>query len=184
MYYLIDQNGKYLGVISGNSSEIIEQTPPGCFVTALAPPRSTDWWNGSNWVSIGTQPSWYFEFNYDTKQWEDKRDLDSVKIEKWNSIKLERNKVEFGGFEFDGMVFNSDQVSQGRILAAYMFNRPVSWTLANDEVVLLTVEQIQGLAISMANHVVKTHDNARIAREAISLAKTISEVEAVLLNGK
>ena len=183
MYYLINQHGQFVSTIDGTSEEIIERTPEGYETTILAPPRSTDYWNGSNWVAIGSAPAYYFKFNYELKQWEDTRDLQAVKTEKWNQIKMDRNKAEFGGFIFEGLKFDSDQISQGRILAAYMFNQPVIWTLSDDTVIDLTVEDIQGVALAMATHVQTVHGKARIAREAIQSAATIAEVDSVLFNG-
>ena len=184
MQYLINTDGQYVSMIDGTSSEIIQQTPEGYTTTVLAPPRSSDYWNGSNWVPIGSAPAYYFKFDYKIKDWVDTRNIEEVKVQKWNQIKLERNIAEFGGFLCDGLPFDSDQISQGRILAAYLFNQPVAWTLANDEVITLSVEQIQRVALSMAKHVQKVHEQARIARVAIKEATTIKEVEAVMFNGK
>ena len=143
MYYLIDQNGQFVSNIDGTAEELIARTPEGYSTTILPPPRSTDYWNGSNWVAIGSAPAYYFKYNYATKAWEDTRDLDTVKTSKWNQLKLERNKAEFGGFLWEGLKFDSDQVSQGRILAAFIFNQPTVWTLSDDTVVELSVEDIQ-----------------------------------------
>ena len=184
MQYLINEDGQYVGTVQGTISEIIEQTPPGHTTTILVPPRSTDYWDGTNWAPIGAPPAYYYKFDYKTKTWVDTRDIDAVKTAKWNAIKLERNKAEFSGFTYNNMKFDSDQTAQGRILAAYMFNQPVSWTLANDEVVLLSVEDIQGVAAAMAAHVIDVHHKARISREAINSAKTIAEVESVLFDGR
>ena len=183
MYYLIDQNGQFVSNIDGTAEELIARTPEGYSTTILPPPRSTDYWNGSNWVAIGSAPAYYFKFNYATKSWEDIRELSVVKTSKWNQIKLERNKAEFGGFLWEGLKFDSDQVSQGRILAALIFNQPTEWTLSDDTVVELSVEDIQEVTQAMANHVQNVHSKARSAREAINSATTIEEVESVLFNG-
>ena len=183
MYYLIDQNGQFVSAIDGTAEDIVERTPEGYTTTILAPPRSTDYWNGSNWVAIGSAPAYYFKFNYVTKAWEDTRELEAVKTSKWNQIKLERNKAEFGGFLWEGLKFDSDQISQGRILAAFIFNQPIIWTLADDTSVELSVEDVQEVTQAMSNHVQNVHAKARSAREAINSATTIEEVESVLFNG-
>lgn len=184
MQYLINEDGQYVGVVQGTASEIIEQTPPGHITTILVPPRSTDYWDGTNWTPIGVPPAYYYKFDYKTKAWVDTRDIESVKTSKWNQIKLERNKAEFSGFAYEGMHFDSDQVAQGRILAAYMFNQPVSWTLSDDSLVLLSVEDIQGVAATMAAHIINVHNQARLSRIAINDALSIEEVESVLFDGR
>lgn len=183
MYYLIDQNGQFVSTIDGTAEEIVERTPEGYTTTILAPPRSTDYWNGSNWVAIGGAPAYYFKFNYETKLWEDTRELEAVKTTKWNQIKMDRNKAEFGGFLWEDLKFDSDQIAQGRILAAFVFNQPVVWTLADDTAVELSVEDLQQVTLAMAKHVQGVHTKARIARAAIESATTIEEVESVLFNG-
>lgn len=183
MQYLINENGQYVGAIDGTASEILDQTPENCTTTVLIPPRSTDYWNGSNWTPIGDAPAYYFKFDYATKAWVDTRDIASVKNTRWQAIKLARNKAEFSGFTYNRMRFDSDQISQGRILAAYMFGKQVSWTLANDEIILLSPEDIIAVATAMAEHVITVHEQARLARIDINEATSIEEVEAVLYNG-
>lgn len=183
MYYLINQHGQFVSSFDAPASELPDRTPPGHEITVLAPPRTTDYWNGSSWIAVGGAPAYYFRFDYATKQWVDTRDITLVRQEKWNQIKMDRNRAEFGGFTYEDMKFDSDQIAQGRMLAAYMFNQTVSWTLANDEVVLLSVEQIQAVALAMAQHVQSVHEKARLARELINSAETIAEVEAVRFNG-
>lgn len=184
MKYLINPDGQYMGRLEGTPAEIMQQVPPGHTSTILAPPRSTDYWDGTTWVPIGTPPAWYFKYDYKLKNYIDSRDIEKVKNDKWQQIKLERNVAEFGGFVHNNRSFDSDTTSQGRILAAYMFNRPVSWTLANDEVIILEVEDIQSVAMAMAEHVVSVHNKARLAREAILAATSITEVESVMFDGK
>lgn len=183
MYYLINQHGQFVAPLDGTAEEVIERTPEGYTTTILAPPRSSDYWNGSNWVPVGSAPAHYFTFNYELKQWQDTRDINTVKTERWNQIKLERNKVEFGGFLYKGNKYDSDQISQGRLIATYMFNKPIDWTLADDSVITLTVDDIQEVALAMATHVQAVHDKARSARELILAAETIAEVDSVLFNG-
>lgn len=178
--YLINQYGQYIKTLTGTTSEIIGQIPPNHSTVLLPPPRSTDYWTGTDWMAIGSPPAYYFKFDYVDRTWKDSRSLSEVKTLKWEEIKLERNKQEFGGFVLNGKPFDSDYISQGRILAAYLFNQPVSWTLADDTVVELSVEEIQQLALALGNHVTALHRRGRLARDAINAANTISEVESVL----
>ncbi len=178
--YLIDQDGRYIGIIEGSGDEIAAQIPSGCQATILPPPRTTDYWNGTNWVGIGPQPAWYFNFDYSAKRWVDTRDLAQTKKEKWEQIKLERNKFEFGGFTYNGVKYDSDYISQGRILAAVVFGKPVTWTASNNVLVDLDVEALQGLGAAMAAHVNEAHHRSRQARELIELAETVNEVDDVL----
>lgn len=181
MVYLIDTFGRYVGTIDGTTQEIIEQTPEGYTTTILVPPRQTDYWDGTNWVPIGAAPAYYFKYDYSIKRWVDTRKIENVRQEHWSKIKLDRNRLEFGGFMFKDNKYDSDQISQGRILAAAFFQKPVTWTLANDEVVELTVEDVNGLCMAMAMHIESVHAKARAARVLIYSAATIEEIESVQL---
>lgn len=178
--YLISPFGQFIKVLEGTSTEILDQTPAGHSTVLLPPPRSTDYWNGSNWVSIGPAPSPFKSFNYETKQWFDTRSLEAVKDSKWEDIKYQRNKVEFGGFTYNGMEFDSDMLSQGRILAASIMNQPTTWTLANNLVVDLTAQDMQGVVQAMMTHVMSCHARSRLARDNILSSTTIEEIETVL----
>lgn len=181
MQYLISPNGQYVGVLIGTASEVIDQIPEDHTTTALPPPRPTDYWNGTEWVATGTAPTPYHKFDYATKQWKDSRTLDEAKKQKWEAIKLQRNKLEFGGFMYLGKKFDSDQISQVRIIAAVMLAQPITWTLADDSSIELDGEQLTGLGASLANHVKNSHTRGRLARQLIEQAQTHEDVEAVIL---
>lgn len=179
--YLISPTGQYVKQLTGTPAEIIYNTPEGSTTTLVPPARSSDYWNGTNWVDIGNPPDAFKVFDYSTKTWKDFRNLDDIKKQKWQQIKMERNVLEFSGFDWEGHRFDSDQISQGRLLAASLFGKTVEWTLQDDTIITLEPEDLQSVIIAMAAHVTSAHDRARIARVLIDDAKTIDAVYAVLL---
>ena len=132
-------------------------------------------------VDIGEPPSKFHAFDYDTKQWIDPRSLDEIKAQKWAEIKTERDQIEFGGFEFGGNIYDSDQVSQGRIMGAAAAGIDQTWTLANNTTVELTAQQLKELYAALQTHIAGAHERGRIARQLIFDAKTKEQVEAVQL---
>lgn len=144
-------------------------------------PNLSDYWNGNAFVSIGESPSPYHVFDYTTKQWIDPRSLDEIKAQKWAEIKKQRNQLEFGGFEFEGNVYDSDQVSQGRIMGAVLAGVDQVWTLADNTTVELSASQLQQLYATLQAHISSVHERGRIARLAIESAETEEEVEAIQL---
>ena len=132
-------------------------------------------------VDIGEPPSKFHAFDYNTKQWIDPRTLDEIKDQKWAEIKSERDQLEFGGFEFDGDIYDSDQVSQGRILGASIAGVDQVWTLADNSTRSLSASQLQQLYAALQTHTALVHERGRIAREAIMSATTKEDVEAVTL---
>lgn len=144
-------------------------------------PNLSDYWNGNAFVSIGEPPSTHHIFDYHTKQWIDPRSLDEIKAQKWSEIKSQRDRLEFGGFEFGGNIYDSDQVSQGRIMGAAAAGVDQTWTLANNATVELTALQLQQLYAALQSHIASVHERGRIARQLIFEAETREHVEAVQL---
>lgn len=141
----------------------------------------SDYWNGSKFVSIGEPPSPHHIFDYSIKQWIDPRTLDEIKSQKWAEIKSERDRLEFGGFEFDGGIYDSDQVSQGRIMGAAAAGMDQVWTLADNTTTYLTTNELVQLYQALQIHIAITHQRGRAAREAIMSATTKDDVDAVTL---
>ena len=121
----------------------------------------------------------HHSFNYETRQWIDNRTLDEIKAQKWVEIKFQRDQLESGGFNYLGMVFDSDQVSQGRIMGAAVAGIDRTWTLADNTTVELSASQLQQLYVTLQLHIASVHERGRIARAAIESAVTKEEVEAI-----
>ncbi|MEQ1227974.1 DUF4376 domain-containing protein [Acinetobacter junii] len=134
-----------------------------------------------NWCRVPDSPSAAHEYDYTTHVWVDKRTLEEVKDTKWEAIKLERSQIEFGGFEFEGNIYDSDQVSQGRIMGAAAAGIDQVWTLRDNTTVNLTASQLQQLYAALQAHIASVHERGRIARQLIFDAETKEQVEAVQL---
>ncbi|MDA3446879.1 MULTISPECIES: DUF4376 domain-containing protein, partial [unclassified Acinetobacter] len=143
------------------------------------PPFPNMFFQKGKWVSIPTQPSPYHIFNYETKKWVDNRSLEDVKKHKWEHIKQQRDQFEYGGFEFDGGIYDSDQVSQGRIMGAAVAGVDQIWTLADNTTIDLSASQLQQLYAALQAHIANAHERGRIARQKIETALTYEEIEAV-----
>lgn len=116
-----------------------------------------------------------------SEQWIDPRSLDDIKAQKWDVIKSQREQLEFGGFEFEGDTYDSDQVSQGRIMGAAVAGIDQVWTLADNTTVELSALQLQQLYAALQAHIASVHERGRIARQLIFEAETKEEVEAIQL---
>ncbi|WP_340247572.1 DUF4376 domain-containing protein, partial [Bacillus subtilis] len=94
-------------------------------------------------------------------------------------IKQQRDQFEYGGFEFDGGIYDSDQVSQGRIMGAAVAGVDQIWTLADNTTIDLSASQLQQLYAALQAHIANAHERGRIARQKIEAALTYEEIEAV-----
>ena len=179
------------------------------YVDDIEPSTSTDYFCNESgiFMSIGNPPSANHTFSYTSKEWFDPRTLEDIKAQKWAEIKVQRDRLEFGGFTFEGNIYDSDQVSQGRIMVATIAGvsqgrimgatiAGVSqgrimgatiagvdqvWTLAGNTTVELSALQLQQLYAALQAHIASAHERGRIARQLILEAGTKEQVEAVQL---
>lgn len=178
MTAIVSKNGELLFQISGNEETVKLNTPNGCFAVD-DPPHANMYHDKGRWVEKPSQPSSYHAFDYENKTWVDPRSLDQIKEQKWLEVKQQRETTEFGGFSFNGYKFDSDEKAQSRIIAASALGVEVEWTLFDNTVISLTGEQLQLLRQALAEHVSMCHSRSRQARERISCAESIDELEAI-----
>lgn len=179
MTTIIDSNGKPVCLISGDKDVISLNTPSDCF--AVNDPPKSNMFYQDGWVEMPAQPSPHFIFDYEIKQWVDPRTLDEIKSQKWDEIKSQRDQLEFSGFEFEGNIYDSDQVSQGRIMRASSSGVDQTWTLADNTTVELSASQLQQLYAVLQAHIASVHERGRIARQLIFDAETKEQAESIQL---
>lgn len=121
------------------------------------------------------------KFNYDTLSWFDSTSLDEAKANKWAAIKAQRDALEFGGFNWNGYIFDSDPLSQGRLIGAAMLGTGIVWTLKDNSTVELTGTELTEVSLGLQQYVASLHERGRIARASIESATTIDEVNSIIL---
>lgn len=180
MTAIISTKGELLKIIHGSHESIELNTPEGCLAVEN-PPRSNMYYEQQRWVDMPYQPTSYHMFNYDLKEWIDLRTLAQFKEQKWFEIKSLRDQLEFGGFEFENNIYDSDQVSQSRIMGAASAQIDQIWTLANNETVELTALQLRQLYQTLQVHIGNVHERGRIARQLIYESTSIEQIELITL---
>ena len=182
---LLNTDGSIKSILTGAPSLVALNTPDQAYF--VDDPDHiidrTDYFDSNirAFVSIGDAPTDNHKFDYTAKQWLDTRTLDEIKTQKWAEIKSQRDQLEFGGFEFEGNIYDSDQVSQGRIMGAASAGLDQTWTLADNTAVELSAAQMQQLYIVLQARIASVHERGRIVRQLIFEAETKEEVEAVQL---
>lgn len=178
-YIACNDTGRFVGEI--NTSNSVEYVTEDLLVE-MPPSTNLDYFDiERGWITPPPAPSSNHMFDYIIKQWIDPRALDEIKAQKWDEIKSERDRLEFGGFELDGGIYDSDQVSQGRIMGAAAAGLDQVWTLADNTTVELSASQLQQLYAALQAHIASVHERGRIARQLIFEAETKEQVEAVQL---
>lgn len=182
--YIIDDTGKILTTLQGDSNMVeLNTASDAVFIDTNDIVNISDYYDFDQhlFINIGDAPAPHCIFDYEIKQWIDPRTLDEIKAQKWSDIKAMRNQLEFGGFEFEGNIYDSNQVSQGRIMGAAAVGVDQTWTLADNTTVELTASQLQQLYAALQAHIASVHERGRITRQLIYEAETKEQVEAVQL---
>lgn len=178
MTAIISKHGELLQLIYANAETIALNKPVGCLAVS-DPPQQNMYYRGY-WITLPPAPSHHHKFDYERKEWIDYRSLDDVKTQQWNMIKFERDLFEFGGFEFESKLYDSDQVSQGRIMGAAVAGVDQIWTLADNSTIELTALQLTQLYQALQLHIAYAHERGRIARQLIQDAETVEGVESIV----
>lgn len=187
--WVVDALGKLLEIYTNVSEQDSIEVPDGLYVIdgvkgPLSLPQFPLLWyfDFSSYEFVLTQsPEDYMQFDYTDKSWKDFRSPSELKVKKWESIKAQRTSLEYSGFEFEGNIYDSDQISQGRIMGAALAGIDQIWTLADNTTRELSASQMQQLYVALSQHITAIHERGRIARAAIEAAQTKEEVEAVVL---
>ena len=172
--------GRMLRYISGDAESIKLNTPDDC-IAVDDPPERDMYRAGDVWIPIPPSPSPMRTFDYTSKTWIDTRTLAELKEQSWARLKQQRDAIEFGGFEYEGNIYDSDQVSQGRLMGAAIAGVDQVWTLANNTTVNLTGDELKELYATLQRHIASLHERGRIARFNIDAATTPQDIEAVTL---
>lgn len=125
----------------------------------------------------------------ESMSWVDHRTLEQARLDQWNTVKAIRDKLEYGGFVWDGSKFDSDRQAQRRIqgatqlaLLAKLAGIPfeVDWTLADNTVRTLSGDDMLAVGRAMGALILNLHSISREMRIAIQEATNSAGVGAVL----
>lgn len=183
MTAIVNKFGQLVSVIVGSDDIIELNTPKDCLAVKDRPDNSTMYYDFEleDWIDPPSKPTEFHIFDYELKSWVDARSLDEIKAQKWTEIKSQRDQLEFGGFEFEGNIYDSDQASQGRIMGAAYAGIDQTWTLADNTTAELSAIQMQQLYVALQAHTASVHERGRIARVAVETASNKDEIESILL---
>ena len=188
----LDEFGGVLQIASGCEAAQLAACvhPAAASTTDTAPPDDgRDYYHEAGaWVPRPDRPSPAHEWRPAARAWVDPRTLEDLRIETWARIKAERERIEFGGFAWDGSRFDSDEISQSRIQGTVMLAQlataagsrfSITWTLADNVRRRMTAGDMIAVGVAMGEHIQSAHDRASTLRELINAATTAEQLEAI-----
>lgn len=111
--------------------------------------------------------------------------LDEVKVEKITSLKADRDRLEVEDIEVDGHLYDYDEKARERInnaiIALQASGTSILWTLANNDSVLVTAQDLVAVVSAVAVRSNALHVAYRDAKAKVNAAMTAEEANAVAL---
>jgi hypothetical protein len=191
-----DAQGLFIGRVYAGSDEFLAlNTPDGCTAVEGRHDPLSRRWDAEAAEVVAYQPTapadddmqaWAWDDV--TERWVSQPTLAALKIARWSQVKVQRAAVEFGGFAWDGSAFDSDEMSQARIIGAVQMavlaaaaEQPfaIDWTLQDNTVRTLSGADMIAVGLALGTHVATAHTIARALRDAIEAAATAEELEAI-----
>ena len=158
--------------------------PPGWGYVVGGYDRNAFWIDNGTPTALPPLPNAFCYLDHDTKQWVDSRTLEQMQAFAWGAMKALRFQKEVAGFSWDGSVFDSDQVSQSRIMGAVQLagmssTFTIPWTLQDNTVRVLSASDMMAVGAALGTHVSAIFARAQELRVEIYAATTIAAVEAI-----
>ena len=111
--------------------------------------------------------------------------LEEVKTAKIASLKADRDRLEVEDIEVDGHLYDYDEKARERInnaiIALQSSNGSILWTLADNNSVLVTAQDLVAVVSAVAVRSNALHVAYRDAKARVNAAMTAEEVNAVAL---
>lgn len=175
---LPDENGHYPEVDPPSGTTLVESWPTSDF----------DYYKDGIWIQRPSQPGRYCIWDKDTKVWVDNVALETLQSYQWNDIKTARDAEIFGGFTWNGYLFDSDEVSQQRIQGAAQMaslsaaagrSFSIDWTMADNTTHTLSGEDMMNVGLALGDFLQATFAKGVSLRNQINSAKVKADVLAV-----
>ncbi len=140
-------------------------------------------------VTLPERPGQHWEFNWETKQWEDPRTLDDLKAAQWTQIKAARETAINAPLETPYGTVDSGPDDRGNITDAVMLLQTmeslgtpitIEFTMFDNTPITLTTAQMVHIGLLLGQKVQAAYVRSQACRAAINAATTKEEVEAVV----
>lgn len=121
------------------------------------------------------------EFYYD---WKNKLIYSSINIEvlkaqKWDMIKeLQEIKIS-SGFEYKGIIYDSDEKARAAILNTRMSNIDVTWTTSNNNFTFFTAEEFNNFHSSLIKWINSIHTEVQKIRILLNESTSAEEINTI-----
>jgi len=147
--------------------------------------------SGCGWIEVDSIPNGGWHVDLESKVLVegalDLRTLEQVKADQWETVKAARDAALNGTFNWNGMVFDADEVSQQRIqgavqLATLAASDPtftIGWTLHDNTTSTLSGTDLINVGKALGTFVQTIFAKGVSLRAQINAATTAADVKAI-----
>ena len=179
-----DAHGNIVGTRSGRETSVLHDVQGTEYIVTSEPwDFETSYIKDGELRSRPPRTDSAYTWNNDAEEWQ--LDLDAYKVGAWRTVRFMRDQKESAGFEYDGVMYDSDPISQQRIqgaaqLAQLDSTMSIDWTVKDNSVITLSAAQVIALGVALGQHINAVHAAGRVSREQIESATTKTEIDAVI----
>ena len=188
----IDATGRVLQVTQSQAESLAGVREDAQLILSEPPPFEDSYWDFDSytWARMGEQPTPHHTFNWTTKQWEDLRTLQDLKLLRRAYVDAQRLAANESTFTFRGKLIQADRVSRGDIdgingqvnnTGFFPSGWPGAWKcLDNTWEPIANVAEWRDLYTAMVNQGTANFGYAQMLKGQIDAAITPEQVEAIV----
>lgn len=179
-----DIRGNIVGSRSGKESSVLHDVQGTDYIVTSEPwDYETSYVKDGELRSRPAREDAAYVWDNEAEEWH--LDLDQYKLGAWRTVKALRNQKEAAGFKFNGVIYDSDSISQQRIqgaaqLAQLDSTMSIDWTTQDNSVVTLTASEVLALGVTMGQHINALHAASRVTRSEIYAAQTKRQIDQIV----
>jgi hypothetical protein len=185
---VVDATGEPLRAIwRGSEAEALASLAEGEFLVSGEAPDGAKWWDSvlGTWNLRGAAPSKSHIWDTANKLWSDPRSIEDARTQATERMRDAREAALVAGFVWDGSTFDSDEVSQSRLLGAFVASqRPgftsKTWRLADNTWRVLGATDCGGVFAALEDHLESKFTLFAGKLAEIEAAESIEDVDAVV----
>lgn len=145
------------------------RTREGTYAIGVVPDNFSDYWDGTQFVSIGEAPTQFHYFDYTVKQWIDAATIYDVRDEAVLRVRNEQQALLDAPVSFNGVLFDADSDALTSIQIAVTAGGAQQWIAYDNSIVNLTEDDVKSLLALI---------QARNSAIAVSVRKVLNRIDA------
>ena len=152
------------------------RTREGTYAIGVVPDNFSDYWDGTQFVSIGDAPTQFHYFDYTVKRWIDGATIENVRTDAIQRIRSEQQALLDAPASFKGVLFDADSDALTNIQIAVTAGGAQQWIAYDNSIVDLTEDDVKSLLSAIQS---RNSDIAVSVRKALDRVAEYDDMDYV-----